>query len=542
MTEAKDNVLRARAANGGSSRRDGATPTRKAPGAGAGFVPYSPAYAGYLRDESRLLADGVETLYFPQDTGELAAALARCAEEGTGCVLSGGRTGITGAASPLGARALISLERLKRVRDFRRDNQGTYHITLEAGVTLAELAQMLEERRLPEINSLAREYNAGKLPGLWLPVNPTESGAQIGGAAANNASGARSYRHGALRGWITGLEVVLVGGGLLKLRRGEVRARDGVLVLEATDGTRRTVPVEPIAMPRTKCTCGYWLYPQMDAIDLFIGSEGTLGALSAIELRLVPVPEQTCGVVIFCPDEAGALQLAEAARKGLAAQAIEYFDPAALALLRRDCPGKYPSIAPGRAAVYLEFAGSCAGNMLEYDKLCCIMSECNLDPAGATWAAETARELEWQRDFRHAVPETVNNLIARRKGYCPGLHKVGTDMAVPFANVGKMLEAYRQGLREEGLEAVIFGHLGDGHLHVNILPEDMAQLTRAKELYSGWAREAVALGGAVAAEHGIGRLKRELLRTQWDAAVLAQFAAIRQAFDPAGILAPGVLL
>lgn len=542
MTEGKDNVLRARTADGGSDRHNGAASTRKAPGVGTGFIPYSAAYAGYLRDESRLLADGVEALYFPQDTAELAAALARCAEEGTSCVLSGGRTGITGAASPLGARALISLERLKRVRDFRRDPEGTFHIVLEAGVTLAELAQMLDERRLPEINSLAREYNAGKLPGLWLPVNPTESGAQIGGAAANNASGARSYRHGALRGWITGLEVVLVGGGLLKLRRGEVQACEGELRLETADGTRRTIPVTPLKLPRTKCTCGYWLYPQMDAVDLFIGSEGTLGALSAIELRLAPVPEQTCGVVVFCPDEAGALHLAEAARNGVEAQAVEYFDPAALALLRQDCPGKYPSITPGRAAVYLEFSGNYARNMLEYDKLCCIMSECNLDPAGATWAAETARELEWQREFRHAVPETVNNLIARRKGYCPGLHKVGTDMAVPFARLPQMLEAYREGLREEGLEAVIFGHLGDGHLHVNILPEDMAQLARAKELYTVWARKAVALGGAVAAEHGIGRLKRELLRAQWSAEVLAQFAAIRRAFDPGGVLAPGVLL
>ena len=144
--------------------------------------------------------------------------------------------------------------------------------------------------------------------------------------------------------------------------------------------------------------------------------------------------------------------------------------------------------------------------------------------------------------FRHAVPETVNALVAARRAACPGLHKVGTDMAVPDAALVEMFAVYRKGLADVDVPAVVFGHLGNNHVHVNLLPRDLDELARAKSLYAYWARAAVRLGGAVAAEHGIGRLKKDFLAIQFPPETLAAFRRLRRLFDPQGMLNPGVLV
>jgi len=123
----------------------------------------------------------------------------------------------------------------------------------------------------------------------------------------------------------------------------------------------------------------------------------------------------------------------------------------------------------------------------------------------------------------------------------PELHKVGTDMAVPDAALGEMMDLYAERLGASGLDHVIFGHIGSGHVHVNILPESVDELVRAGELYEEFAREAVRMGGSVAAEHGIGRIKKKFLPIQFSAEQIAAMRAVKAALDPDGILNPGVL-
>ncbi|KPK61839.1 MAG: hypothetical protein AMK73_07555 [Planctomycetes bacterium SM23_32] len=149
--------------------------------------------------------------------------------------------------------------------------------------------------------------------------------------------------------------------------------------------------------------------------------------------------------------------------------------------------------------------------------------------------------MDEMKRLRHAVPETVNAIIGRRKIEVPELHKVGTDMAVPDESVGAMMAFYERRLAECGLEHVIFGHIGDGHLHVNVLPRTGGELEQGEELYVEFAREAVRLGGSVAAEHGIGRIKKRFLPIQFGAEHLAAMRAVKAALDPDGILNPGVL-
>ncbi|MBN2712853.1 MAG: FAD-binding oxidoreductase, partial [Planctomycetes bacterium] len=120
--------------------------------------------------------------------------------------------------------------------------------------------------------------------------------------------------------------------------------------------------------------------------------------------------------------------------------------------------------------------------------------------------------------------------------------KVGTDMAVPDEKLREVFAMYREGLEKAGLASVVFGHIGNNHVHVNILPADLDELKKAKELYLDWAPKVVEMGGAVAAEHGIGRIKKAMLEVQYPAETLDAMRNIRAAFDPKGTLAPGVLV
>lgn len=511
-------------------------------------------HADMLGDESRLRAPSAAALFLPETPGQAADALRTCADRGWRAVLSGGRTGITGAAAPLHADAVISLAGLRRIREWGQDNAGTF-VRLDPGVSLAALdAWLLHDTAVPgtTIQPGVDESAAGSTwkPGAyWFPVDPTERTAHFGGMVANNASGARSYRHGATRPWVRGLTLLLPTGGCLHLRRGECLAGTDGFEIRHLDGNRQRIALPRLPLPPTKCTAGYPLTPGMDAIDLCIGSEGTLGAIVEIELALAPRPARMLGVNIFPEGEAAALDLVEAVRacRSLPLEAVEYFDPDTLRLLKqkRDTEGKAGHVPPIRfwegAAVYLELTGTTETLEAAADALETCLRQTGIDPE-RTWAADTPTELDAQKGFRHAVPESVNALIGQRKTACPGLHKVGTDMAVPDGSLREMMRIYRDGLAGGGLESVVFGHIGDNHLHVNILPRGMEDMHTAKSLYENWARETVRLGGAVSAEHGIGRIKTSMLAIQYPPDALEAMRAVRKAFDPEGMLAPGVLV
>jgi len=161
--------------------------------------------------------------------------------------------------------------------------------------------------------------------------------------------------------------------------------------------------------------------------------------------------------------------------------------------------------------------------------------------ADAVWAALDDRELATMKAFRHALPERINSIIGMRKADVPGLTKVAADLAVPDAALPRMLALYRSTIAEHGLESAIFGHIGNGHVHVNILPHDEAEMESGREACAVFAREAVRLGGSVSGEHGIGRLKKYLLPIQFSAEELAGMRRVKAALDPKGVLNPGVL-
>jgi D-lactate dehydrogenase (cytochrome) len=153
-----------------------------------------------------------------------------------------------------------------------------------------------------------------------------------------------------------------------------------------------------------------------------------------------------------------------------------------------------------------------------------------------SWFAVDERDQARLREFRHALPVLVNEWIARH-----GQRKVSTDMAVPDESFPSMLAFYRETLRASDLSYVIFGHIGDNHLHVNVLPRDEAEAVSAREIYMTFIRRAVSYGGTISAEHGVGKLKRDYLRELYGDAALREMAALKRTLDPACILGRGVM-
>jgi D-lactate dehydrogenase (cytochrome) len=284
----------------------------------------------------------------------------------------------------------------------------------------------------------------------------------------------------------------------------------------------------------------------MDMIDLFIGSEGILGIIASVTIQLIEEPFAVFGGAAFFPSEERALRFVIDARDSHPL-ALEYFDHESLSLLaeqrREQGPiSEIPEIPESEACVYFEFTddgtGGLKDRLTEWSER---IDACGGDPDSA-WGALTRRDQLRLKTFRHALPESINKIIARNKREDARIHKVGTDMAVPDQHLKEIMAHYREILSREGIRHVIFGHVGNNHLHVNMLPSTHEQLDRAKELYLGFAKRAVSFGGSVSAEHGIGKLKRDFMKVQYTEAELLQMRAVKDALDPYHLLSPGNVL
>ena len=508
-------------------------------------------YPDYLRDESRRTGRA-EAVAFPASPADVRQALDLARTRNWPVTLQGGRTGLTGGAVPDGG-LILNLSRLQRVLDLRHDPAtDRFFITVQPGIVLQELRRQVRARSFNTTGWSAAARQAlvrfqAAAP-QFFPPDPTESTATLGGMVACNASGACSLRYGATRGYVAGLHLLTVDGDALELHRGRERAAHRQFTLTTATGRRLAGPLPAYTLPEVKNAAGYFAADDMELVDLFIGSEGTLGVFTEIELRLIPEPAARWGLLAVFPDEITALRFVRAIRAtaDILPAALEFFDARALNLLRRErghltALAALPALPPAfHTAVYLEFHGT------EDEVSTALEATAGEIAAGGgssadAWLADTAHDLEKFKDFRHALPEAINRLIDERQRRAPGVTKLGTDMAVPDAALENVLARYHRDLAAAGLDYVIFGHIGNNHLHVNILPETPAQYQQGLELYLAWARDIVRLGGTVSAEHGIGKLKAAMLEVMFGAAGLAQLRAVKRIFDPAGRLNRGNL-
>jgi len=508
-------------------------------------------YPDYLRDESRR-AGRADAIAFPTSAAEVRQALELARARNWPVTLQGGRTGITGGAVPAGG-LILNLARLQRVLGLRHEPDGDrFFVTVQPGVVLQDLRRQLRARAFDTtgwsaaaLQALARFQAA---PPRFFPPDPTETTATLGGLVACNASGACTLRYGATREYVAGLRLLTAEGDTVDLRRGRERAQRRQFTLRTDAGRTLTGAVPAYTLPAVKNAAGYFAADDMDLVDLFIGAEGTLGVVTEIEVRLLPEPAARWGLLVFFPDEAAALRFVSAARSTAEAPAaaLEFFDARALNLMRRErehfaALTALPVLPPAaHTAVYLEFHGTEDAVDAAVETAAALIAAAG-GSADATWLADSAPEMEKFKAFRHALPEAVNRWIDERRRQAPALTKLGTDMAVPDAALAGVLARYHRDLAAAGLAYVIFGHIGNNHLHVNILPETPAQYQQGRALYLAWARDIVRLGGTVSAEHGIGKLKTALLAVMLGADGLAQLRAVKKIFDPAGRLNRGNL-
>lgn len=459
----------------------------------------------YLTDASFIRDGYAERVVIPESVAEVAEVLAAANRDRVPVTVSGAGTGTVGGRVPFGG-IVLATDRLNRIKSIDRTNRTA---VAEAGVILSDFQKAVESE------------------GLLYPPDPTERGCFLGGNVATNASGARTFKYGPTRNYIEGLKVVLASGEVLDLHRGAVRA-------DAEGGMRVgsvEVRLPRISRPKTrKNATGYFVAPEMDAVDLFIGSEGTLGVICEIETRLLPKPEGLLSGVVFFIDEADVLALVAEVRVGIDARAIEFFDNESLNFLRE----KYPAIPrEAVAAIFFEQETTPANEESVVEQWTALLDRHHA-LAEASWFATNAADQAKLREFRHALPVLMNEWFAHYKQ-----RKVSTDMSVPDDAFSGLFRFYQDSLRPSRLRYTIFGHIGDNHVHVNILPRDDAEGARARELYVEFLKYAAAVGGTLSAEHGVGKLKRDYLRLFYSDDQLRDLAVLKRAFDPNGILGRG---
>jgi FAD/FMN-containing dehydrogenase len=431
-----------------------------------------------LLEDASGFTGSADELFKPESEEEVCALLREASERAIAVTVCGSRTSLTGGCIPDGGWEL-SLEKLQTLYVSRgRANAG-------AGVTLQKL------------------QSEAAHTGQFYAPDPTEWTASVGGTIATNASGSRSFRFGSTRRHILGLRVAFMNGTVREFRRGD-----------PVD-----FPVPSIPLPRTtKNTAGYLLDPGMEWIDLIAGSEGTLGLVLDAEVQLLPKPAGLLSGVVFFSGDSDALDAVDQWRSLPRLNMIEYFDERSLKMMR----ARHPEIPErAQAALFIEQED---GDVDQWSER---VSE-------DSWFAAGDQDRERFRRFRHALPELVNDTMRRR-----GFLKLGSDFAVPFACNREMLAFYHARLRP--LDYVIFGHIGDAHVHVNILPASPEEFEAGKALLTEFARHAVSLGGTVSAEHGLGKRKAHLLALQYTEEQIQAMRSVKRRLDPQWLLNRGNL-
>jgi glycolate oxidase subunit GlcD len=424
----------------------------------------------YLTDFSRL-PGAADAVVLPSTAEEVAAVLAWCYERGVPITPRGGGTGVAGGASPVGG-VVLALDRLDRVRSFEPE---LWRIQVEAGVTTGRLQELVRGSGL-----------------MFAPDPGAPEQSQIGGNVATNAGGPHAFKYGVVGDWVTGIEAAVPPGELVS-----------------------------VGGPIRKDVAGY------DLKRLLIGSEGTLGIVTAVWLKLLPAPEVVLPVAVFHRGlREGCAALVDVVSSGIVPAALEVLDAETLACGGGSFPGGLPA---GAGFLLLAEAD---GSREEAERVAAELVE--VAGAGAV-GIHAPRDREgiaalwrWRSGLAFAA-------IARRGGV------VAEDIVVPIERVEEAMEETIAIGRRHDLVALAFGHAGDGNLHSSFLvdPQDVDELARAEVAVEELFELAVRLGGSVSGEHGLGLLKRGQLARQWGPRALELHGEIKRLFDPKNLLNPG---
>lgn len=433
------------------------------------FVPEESSPYNLDASRRRGIVGRAHAVVLPDSAEDVAAVMGWCYEHDVPLVARGGGTGLTGGAVPSEGGVVCSLERLRGVRELE---PGLWRMCAEAGVSTHDVQRLARENGL-----------------VFAPDPGAAEQSQIGGNVATNAGGPHALKYGVTGAWVRGVEVVLAPGEVSSL-----------------GGWAR------------KDVAGY------DLKSLLIGSEGTLGVITAVQLALLPAREATHTVMCFLRTRAdGCAAILDVLAAGVQASALEFIDAQVLEIVA----GGYPGELPGDTgfALIAEVDGTRSAANAEREVLVEVLAERALALAEPS---ERTALWRWRDGF--------NGVVTAARGA-----KVSEDVSVPVERLQEALERFEELASRRELRSCAWGHGGDGNIHATVLvdPANAVEMDAA-EACEGELFELVAeLGGSVAAEHGVGLLKRGRLALQWDEAALSAHERIKYAFDPKGLLNPG---
>ena len=427
-------------------------------------------------------------VYRPQSEKEVSEYIRECASGKIPVTPQGLRSSLTGA-SICDRGVVLSLEKMNRLIDIDEKNRKA---VVEPGIIVSELKIQLEKE------------------GFTYPPDPTSAGeCTLGGNVATNASGSRALKYGSTIDWVTGLRAVDGNGEIIELR----------------DNSSEKI-----------CTGFGALYRP---VNLFVGSEGTLGVVTRVEIALAPLPPDYFICVVFFSQMKHALDFTVEARKDPACSptSMEFLDEGCLEIIR---PGSKGFIIPSDARVILYFEQE-FGDDKEKESLLdhwFQRIEKHSTLSEDTQIAVTGKQKRHLHELRHLVPAKANEdgVRATKTGGC----KISTDWAVPYDRIHDLFAHFDEIRHLLGdIPVLRFAHIGNGHPHFNFIARSPQEKQIAEAVDTMMAKKAVELGGVVTGEHGIGKLKREHLKLQYSPKILAVMKAIKIELDPEGIMAPG---
>lgn len=505
----------------------------------------------YLNDESRFRghAEGLVRVRSENDVVGLLVSANRWRMPLT--VVSG-KTSLTGAPVPAGG-IVVDVKALNSVDPDDPSDVGP-------GINLKSYKDLVREK------------------GVFYPPDPTsEDSCTLGGTVATNASGALSYLYGPTRDYVAGLRLALPTGSVLEVQRGLVTSNGGffripadLLLPQAQRDIVIPVPDTPaLSWRRCKNSAGLFSSDPMDLVDLFVGCEGILGVFLRIRTRLLPARGPYFALVLHIPNRECTVRFVQFVdnlrryfresdkavepiiRKDLAGLAwdsptdlqplrmivpscMEWLGNSVAPLLSRDRARK---LAGPYGTLYLEQEYGSGEDQMERAGLWAALIEAfNRDYSDngiVTEAALDEAQIRKLRQERHSVPEKLNELIQ------PGLVKVGMDFAVPIERLEELLTLYDS--LPSG-KSYVFGHIGNAHLHVNMLPDTLEEMEIFREISRDLAKKVCLMGGSVSGEHGIGKMKHDSLETMIGPQAVSKIRAIKNILDPQSILNVGNMI
>jgi len=433
--------------------------------------------------------------------------------------VAGGCTGVTGGCLAYGG-VVLSTERLNSIGEIKKISQDKALITVGSGTRVNDIKEYVLKH------------------GWMYPPDPTEKNASIGGNISTNASGGRGFKYGTTREYINAIEIVFSDGTYSHIKRGSVFAdAQGTLKLVTNEGTKNIV-LPKYKLPQIKNAAGYFNYANADLIDIFIGHEGTLGVITSAELVLIKPFEMLFGGIIFFDNREKSWDFVNEIREisyksrqtkntGINALSLEYFDRNALNLIKQDYP-----VIPANVDAGILFEQDCTEKT--YDLLMDKWTD-KIEKYGVqfenVWFASNAKQQEEFRIFRHKIPERVNEIVKKNK-----IPKVGTDVAVPHDKLKEMIYFCEQKFEEAKLFHLTFGHIGESHLHANLIAGSQEEYDKCRKIYLEIAKKAVSLGGTVSAEHGIGKVKHIFLETMLGLEAVEELRKFKKSLDSNNIL------